>query len=686
MQTPFTKKKKKKKKKKKCLFKMVITEATITGGKIPACIPVMTRGGSTVVWQPDDDVEGCNECLSKFTMIVRRHHCRVCGLIFCDSCCPKTACTSTGSLSSSGSSGMIMERTCYSCNKLPSHYTSVLSLWEIGSGSYGTVNAGLLPDGRWCAVKHLSVSGPARGTGHEFHKEIDVMKTLTHPNIVQYFGSHLDDSTVGTTTLYIFIEYVSGGSISELLQKLNGQRLPAFASQKYSKDILLGLQYLHKNGIAHRDIKCQNILVSPQGTAKVADFGSAWNKKAKSKVRQATTFIGTPHWMAPEVLINSNNDGYDPMKADIWSFACTIVEIHTGNPAWQSSLNPMMLILEIEKASATAWPTGFLRSELPTQLTDVLAYCFHKDPSKRLPLKELGKFDFFINESPYFSSTDRCTQHLKLQESKATDNCFPALLTDGSFVSVKRIVERVSERNPQPYSELLRETSLLKEVSHENVHTMYGSKFIESSEGLELQLHLEFVSGGPLDSLLSRFPRRCLPDSVVRSYTRQLLTGLVYLHKKSIAHRSLTTACILISLGSGLVKISNFSEATDPFTRSARQKAVSLTGVPQYIAPEIIEADDNGYEPMKPDIWSVGCIVSEMHTGEKPWQDYSSPLTALHAIVSSNSWPNNIDADLLPIDLADFLSNCFQRKPEKRSSALSLLTHRYTSLRMSRYD
>eukprot|EP01060_Flectonema_neradi_P033101 TRINITY_DN544_c2_g1_i1.p1 TRINITY_DN544_c2_g1~~TRINITY_DN544_c2_g1_i1.p1 ORF type:complete len:664 (+),score=101.02 TRINITY_DN544_c2_g1_i1:130-2121(+) len=663
---------------------MVSSESTV-GGKIPACIPVMPRGGA-VVWQPDDDVESCNECLSKFTLVVRRHHCRICGLIFCDSCCPKSACTSSGSLSSSSSSGILLERACYSCNKLPSHYSSVQSLWEIGSGTYGTVNCGLLPDGRWCAVKHLSVSGSAAGTIREFHKEIDVMRSLTHPNIVRYFGSHLDDSTVNTTDLFIFIEYVSGGSISELLQRLNGAKLPASASQKYSKDILQGLQYLHKHGIAHRDIKCQNILVSPQtGTAKVADFGSAWTN-AKRKVRQATTFVGTPHWMAPEVLVNPNHEGYNPMKADIWSFACTIVEIHTGSPAWPSQLNPMMLILEIEKSSDSSWPTGFQRADLPTALVEVLSKCFLKDPSKRLSLKELSKFDFFVNDPENISKTNNLASNQRLQSPLGTDNFYPALLKTGSFVSVKRLVEEVSPRNPNPYSELLREMSLLKEVNHENIHSLYGSKFYERAEGLELQVYLEFVSGGPLDALLPRLPGGCLPDSVVRAYSRQLLTGLVYLHQKGIAHRGLTTSCVLVSLGSGLVKITNFSEATDPFMRSARQKAVSLCGLPQYIAPEVIEADEGGYEATKPDIWSLGCIVSEMHTGLKPWLDYSCPLTAFHAVVSTNSWPNNIDPDTLPIDLADFLSNCFQRKPEKRSSAMSLLAQKYASLRMSRYD
>eukprot|EP01059_Diplonema_ambulator_P008187 TRINITY_DN1772_c3_g1_i1.p1 TRINITY_DN1772_c3_g1~~TRINITY_DN1772_c3_g1_i1.p1 ORF type:complete len:656 (+),score=167.54 TRINITY_DN1772_c3_g1_i1:41-1969(+) len=639
---------------------------TLVGG---ADIAIPALRGEGPKWQKE--AAACNGCMATFNIFLWRHHCRACGLIYCDDCCPKP--------------GGEKERVCNTCMRLPVEHGSLLALWDIGRGTFGMVKAGLLPDGRWCAIKCIEGS---EQRARDYHKEVEVMKNLSHPNIVNYLGSHLDHDT----RLYIFLEYVSGGALSSILQQLPDGCLPLEVAKIYTSHIVQGLVYLHKNNIAHRDIKCENILVCfDTGTAKVGDFGSAWkNTRKHDTKRQATTFVGTPHWMAPEVL-RTDNDGYDAMKADVWSLGCTVIEMTTGKPAWDTDLNPLMLMAEMEQGGM---PTSFTNNSthLPYEARSFIGSCFERNPSKRVKMADLSKHTFV---QPLTRPPPRKTDHSpwgarRLYKIKDLDeHHYLALLSSGEVVTVKSTVAD-RETQEKAYTESLKEISLLKEHQHKHIVGFYGFAFSEvaATDQVELKLFFEFVTGGTLDALLEKMPSGCLPDSVVRVYTRHMLQALVYLHDKGIAHRNLDVSTVLVSQNTGMVKLANFTEATDPFTRSARQKAYTICGnTTQVIAPEVIEKDE--YDPTKQDIWALGCVVAEMHTGKKPWTQYPSPLTMLYAIVNSDGWPDCIDATKLAAqapDLADFLSQCFQRKPDRRASAAALLHHSYTSLRSFRYE
>ena len=143
-----------------------------------------------------------------------------------------------------------------------------------------------------------------------------------------------------------------------------------------------GLQYLHENGVAHRDIKGENILISQDtGVAKLADFDQA--KVAVGTLRSgngpAKTLAGTPYWIAPEVL--TQEEGYDPMKADIWSAACTVGEMFTGKAPWIPMSNPMGIMYKL--ANSQGWPDALPKAEMPADLQDFLDKCFNRDPSQR---------------------------------------------------------------------------------------------------------------------------------------------------------------------------------------------------------------------------------------------------------------------------------------------------------------
>ncbi|KAL5052998.1 hypothetical protein RYX36_033680 [Vicia faba] len=211
----------------------------------------------------------------------------------------------------------------------PENSTSPGSRWTkghlLGRGTFGHVYLGFSREsGEMCAMKEVTLFSDdpkSRECAQQLTQEIALLSQLRHPNIVQYYGSETVDDR-----LYIYLEYVSGGSIYKLLQEYG--QLGEIAIRNYTRQILSGLAYLHAKNTVHRDIKGANILVDPNGHIKLADFGMAKHISGQSL---AFSFKGSPYWMAPEVIRNS---GGCNLAVDIWSLGCTVLEMATTKPPW----------------------------------------------------------------------------------------------------------------------------------------------------------------------------------------------------------------------------------------------------------------------------------------------------------------------------------------------------------------
>ncbi|NWI84761.1 M3K19 kinase, partial [Pitta sordida] len=199
----------------------------------------------------------------------------------------------------------------------------------LGKGAYGTVYCGLTSHGQLIAVKEIVLNTSDQLTTEKeyqkVHEEVDLLKTLKHVNIVTYLGTCLE-----ANILSIFMEFVPGGSISSIISRFGP--LPEVVLCKYTKQILQGVAYLHDNCVVHRDIKGNNVMLVPNGTVKLIDFGCArrlaWISLGGTRSETLRSMHGTPYWMAPEVISES---GYG-RKSDIWSVGCTVFEMATGKP------------------------------------------------------------------------------------------------------------------------------------------------------------------------------------------------------------------------------------------------------------------------------------------------------------------------------------------------------------------
>ncbi|KAF7309786.1 Cell division control protein [Mycena indigotica] len=241
----------------------------------------------------------------------------------------------------------------------------------IGRGQFGSVYRALnLNTGQMVAVKRLRLEGLKEEEVTQLMREVDLVKRLSHPSIVKYEGMARDEDT-----LSIVLEYAENGSLGQTLKafgKLN-ERLVA----SYVVKILEGLHYLHSSDVVHCDLKAANILTTKNGNVKLSDFGVSLNLRAME--REIKDVAGTPNWMAPEVI---ELKGASP-KSDIWSLACTVIELLTGRPPYAEIANSLSVMFRIVEDDMPPLPEGCSSS-----LEDFLKQCFNKDPTKR-PSAEL---------------------------------------------------------------------------------------------------------------------------------------------------------------------------------------------------------------------------------------------------------------------------------------------------------
>ncbi|OAX84251.1 STE/STE11/BCK1 protein kinase [Emergomyces africanus] len=221
-------------------------------------------------------------------------------------------------------------------NKVPQRQATfrIIRGQLIGKGTYGRVYLGINADnGEILAVKQVEVSQKAAGHDKDkmkemvsaLNQEIDTMQHLEHPNIVQYLGCER-----GELSISIYLEYIPGGSIGSCLRKHG--KFEESVVKSLTRQVLSGLAYLHNQGILHRDLKADNILLDLDGTCKISDFGIS--KKTDNIYGNDVTnsMQGSVFWMAPEV-VQSQGQGYSA-KVDIWSLGCVVLEMFAGRRPW----------------------------------------------------------------------------------------------------------------------------------------------------------------------------------------------------------------------------------------------------------------------------------------------------------------------------------------------------------------
>ncbi|XP_034096107.1 serine/threonine-protein kinase 3/4-like [Gymnodraco acuticeps] len=266
-----------------------------------------------------------------------------------------------------------------SLTKQPEEVFDVLE--KLGEGSYGCVfKAHYKETGEIVAIKQVPVESDLQ----EIIKEISIMQQCNSPHVVRYYGSYFKNSD-----LWIVMEYCGAGSVSDII-RLRNKTINEEEMAAILQSTLKGLEYLHFMRKIHRDIKAGNILLNNEGQAKLADFGVAG--QLTDTMAKRNTVIGTPFWMAPEVI---QEIGYNCV-ADIWSLGITALEMAEGKPPY-ADIHPMRAIFMIPTnppptcRNPDLWSPAF---------RDFVSQCLVKNPENRATATQLLQHPFIKAAKP----------------------------------------------------------------------------------------------------------------------------------------------------------------------------------------------------------------------------------------------------------------------------------------------
>ena len=254
---------------------------------------------------------------------------------------------------------------------------------KLGAGAYGQVFRALhKKTGKFFAIKEICVHYSSTNLAAKLEmlqQEVDILKNLSHPNIVEFRGCSRRTSE-NFEKIRIYMEYLPGGSLSSMLKQYGA--FPEHLVRKFSFQILKGLHYLHSHGVIHRDLKCGNILVSNKATVKIGDFGASKAVGSEAFQEMCNSVKGSLYWMAPEVV---KGEGYT-WSADIWSLGCIVVEMSSGLHPWSQVASFWELIGRMTEDEQPSIP-----NHLSQECKDFVSLCFSYEKNKRPAAAQLLK-------------------------------------------------------------------------------------------------------------------------------------------------------------------------------------------------------------------------------------------------------------------------------------------------------
>ncbi|XP_064837675.1 misshapen-like kinase 1 isoform X4 [Oncorhynchus masou masou] len=263
----------------------------------------------------------------------------------------------------------------------------------VGNGTYGQVYKGRhVKTGQLAAIKVMDVTEEEE---EEIKAEINMLKKYSHHrNIATYYGAFVKKSPPGHDDhLWLVMEFCGAGSVTDLVKNTKGNSLKEDWIAYICREILRGLSHLHQHKVIHRDIKGQNVLLTENAEVKLVDFGVS--AQLDRTVGRRNTFIGTPYWMAPEVIAcDENPDSTYDYRSDIWSLGITAIETAEGAPPL-CDMHPMRALFLIPrnpppKLKSKKWSKKFI---------DFIEGCLVKTYTSRPSTEQLLKHSF-IRDQP----------------------------------------------------------------------------------------------------------------------------------------------------------------------------------------------------------------------------------------------------------------------------------------------
>ena len=497
-----------------------------------------------------------------------------------------------------------------------------------------------------------------------FKQELILARQVTHKNVVRIFDLGIADGLK-----FITMEYVDGLDLKSMLVK--GCKMEPGAAIKIIRQVLLGLQAAHGEGVVHRDLKPQNIMVDDQNRVYLMDFGIARSMEAAGMTRTGA-LMGTPDYMSPEQAMGEKVDA----RSDLFSVGVILYEMLTGSQPYES-LTVMGTLIKRTKERAT--PVRDLDPTLPQFLSDIVSRCLEISLERRY--QEAGEIVQDLDSS--YASTSGSSRQAQVQSGGSSGPLglltpgsdfgpryrIEALLGEGGMGKVYKAFDRDLDRtvalklvrpelaaDPVSMDRLKQELLLASRVSQKNILRIHdlgdvnGVKFIS----------MAFVDGEDLHQLIAREGKLDVERAL--TIAKQLCRALDAAHAEEVVHRDLKPQNVLID-AAGTAYVSDFGLAKSLEAGAALiTRAGEIMGTPRYMSPEQAESKPVDH---RTDLYALGLIIYEMVTGDLPFRSDTVLQAMYQRVTQAPKNPKLLNPDL-PDQLVSVIMRCLEKDPENR--------------------